>query len=213
MSTYADKINAVNGALAEALVIANQTTGQSDENVCDAILHLKEGYGGGGPSDVSISSGSFTISSDTVIGTSGFAVPASPGFLPDYFCVWMDNDTFVGLATPTNNCYYRFGYTRIKSNVPPLHSAANVSWQSAAKNGASFFYNSNVNNTTGTASPIGYGVSTTYCLNTATNAYANQWSVSDTGELRIGKFSTATNTLKAGTYNWVAVKGIPTAAL
>lgn len=210
--TISERLQDIKNSLAGSLTVANQTTGLSDTGVCDAILHLKEGYRNGA-SDVNIESGSFTVASDTVIGTSGYSVPATPGFLPDYFCVWMDNDTFVGLATPTNNCYYRFGYTRIKSNVPPLHSASNVSWQSASKNGVSFFYNSNVNNATGTASTTGYGISTTYCLNAATIQYASQWSVSDAGEFRIGKFSTATNTLKAGNYNWVAIKGIPTAAL
>lgn len=88
------------------ITAANNTTGESDATLTDAVQTLVDGYGQGGggslPSSISaIDGGEFTFASKTV---STYNIAHSLGVVPKGFAIWTDG---VDISTAENNIAIR----------------------------------------------------------------------------------------------------------
>ena len=123
-------------------------------------------------------------------------------FQPDVFLMWMSKATFDGLASYSNNRIYTLAAFKDFLFAPIYVSSTNGSETIKTTNGYVFYRGTAVAATSGNAS--GYGINSAYNLiNTSTYP---TWEVNTDGTISVGRFSSSSWTLLAGTYYYVGLK-------
>ena len=145
-----------------------------------------------------VEKGSFTLASDFALSaTPAVFTPIKLSFKPDYFCMIMDNASWDDISTPGAYAITMIG----RDFSPPLRLASNGSTDSLTCDYAITMM-TNVTTSTDVSS-------NGYAINGVMNpgqAYQERFYFDTDGYLYVGRYSTATTTIKAGTYNFVAAK-------
>ena len=156
-----------------------------------------------------IKTGSFTIDSDIAVTTSGNDIDVGFTGQPDMIYCWMTPTTFNNLETVSSNVWYRWAIIKNDSIVPsfpPVRINASTDVQGHFTSDIDYIIAATISVNTSTdptnskgyaLNPMGYS---TY--NSAVNAINND------GTITIARFSTVGQTVKTGTYNYIALYGL-----
>lgn len=181
-------------------------TGSDEQMPVSAMAAAIEGIDGGGSAQ--IETGTFVINNTVAISASGFILPVTLPFKPDFFKFWYDADDFSSQENPVNHRFYMFTASKIPNNMPLLYPSSGITVQHdrTDENGYVFSYCASV-----------YQAGGDYAINTSAtivniNSYPS-FKVNDNGTIMIGRYSSATPYLLAGRYHFVAIKGVDFYAL
>ena len=191
---------------------ANETTGASDTTLSDAVETLVAGYGQGGGGSVSqdaegyivlpvdggannVATGSFTLDSNfSLTATGGQVIPNfQMPFQPDVLLWIISKETWENL-TPSGAHLY--GMLAVRKDLLPYMIGA-----VGASNDYCFFSFQNITATD--KSPSGYVLSNPA---TVSESYYPRFSVNADGTVSVGRFSSSSSNMYAGTYVYYGMK-------
>lgn len=174
---------------------ANSVTGASDQTLSEAVATLASGYGGGGGGGTA-ETGTFTLSSNLSLTTSAQVIPnLRLSFQPDFLFILMDRDSFDSLESYGGTL---FGLIASKVSQVALFSVgSNIISPSDYQ--ILLMYNTVANS----AAPNGYALNLPSALG---SSYYNRYSVNSDGTVSVGRYSSASTKMQAGTYRFFAMK-------
>lgn len=161
-------------------------------------------------SNVSVETGTFTVTSDISVPGNGTPASLNVGFSgqPDFIYVWMDKDSFDNLEAWANNRWWRFWLAKKDSSfatLPPIRQANDVDFQSIYADcnyisavGSGAYASTDPSNVSGHA-VIGIGLN---------NRNADAFAINNNGTLTIATSSGQNQLVLAATYHYVAITGL-----
>lgn len=184
--------------LSSLIDAANATTGNTDADLTTAIRSLVEGYGSGG-GNANTYSGDMVTDAATSIPASGLTLSLGLPSRVKWFFMWFDRDDFIALESVANN-YYGFVvmFPVTLSEILPIRMNATALVPDTSDR--FFMVGSYYNTTSGSEN----GYASTGIIHHAT-ANTEIWAANEDGTITISRFGSATTTLFAGTYHWIAV--------
>lgn len=153
--------------------------------------------GGGGSSNYA--TGEFTLSSNLSLTTSPQKIPNFQlPFVPDYLFIIMNRSSFTSKDSFSAGLYGLYAWK--KSIFPPVASSSSNVPETTSSD---YVYFVHTNLTSASSITCGYGLSNPSALGTS---YYSRFSVNSDGTVSVGRYSSASTKMFAGTYRYFACK-------
>ena len=183
-----------NGALVSQTSDTVTTNGTYDTTLINSLIVSVAGTG------AKVETGEVTLSSDFSLSATPTVFPLQLSFVPDFFMLAMTNASWAAKSAPAGGLYEIIMVK--KAYTPPMRQANSVSTDSFTGD----YYKIlayNVTTTTDSATTNGYVLNGFTIVN---NTYQSRFYFDNDGKLYVGRYSTASSKMFAGTYRYIAVK-------
>lgn len=160
----------------------------------DAIAAIPTGGGG-----VTAETGTITLASDFGLSTSPQNIPGLQlSFQPDFFYIVITRDSYEAKTSPGTGLWAMLAAKR--TFFPPGAASGSATPETAT---ADYTFMTVTGSTANSSITGGYGIGTMGYLGAS---YYSRFSVNANGTISVGRWSSASTYMKAGTYRYFAVK-------
>lgn len=199
-SQYLTGAQTIKGVLLTNLLAENIKSGVTvkvgDSTDDDCVTSVLGTYTGG----VTAATGEITLASDFSLSATPAAFPLQLSFVPDFFFLAMTNASWAAKSAPSGGLYEIIMVK--KAYTPPFRQSSSVSTDSFTLDHYTILAY-NVTTTTDAATTNGYNLNGVTFVN---NTYQQRFYFSNDGKLYVGRYSTASSKMFAGTYRYFAIK-------